>query len=127
MKHGEIETNDNDKIKSRLLDIEKSLNEIGKVEIRSLEKRLNKLESDSEIEYANIRSNYFLTIFILLAFVVIEQLSYVNNGLVHFMGYDLSKLSTFIIISAILVVFNIKNIHVYTTYLVKRYVFKIKK
>lgn len=117
----------NEKIELRIKAVEDGLNMVNKIEVRDLKEKLSKLESDGKIEYANIRSNYFLTIFILLSFVIIEQLSYINNGLVHFMGHDLSKLSTFIVISSVLVAFNIKNIHVYTTYLVKRHVFKIKK
>lgn len=92
-----------------------------------LEKRIKKLESDFKFEKANIRSNYFLTILILLTYLILEINFKDNEVIFNIIGYNIDKLYLFIIISIGLLIFNIGNIYKYSKEIIKRYIFKINK
>lgn len=91
------------------------------------ERRIRKLEEDYKYEYANIRANYFLTIFIVLTYVILEINFEDNNVLFTVLGYNIDKMYLFVGISLGLLIFNYKNIYTYSKELIKRHIFKIKK
>lgn len=91
------------------------------MENKEIEKEIKKIKENFEIEKSNLRSNYFLTIFVLLAYIIIKD----NNPITVF-NYSLSELELFLGTSIILILFFIKDLIKYSQYIVKKYVFKIK-
>lgn len=89
---------------------------------KEMEKELKKLREDFEIEKANLRSNYFLSILVIIAYILIEK-----AGETELLGVILSKMEMFLGITTMLVLFYIKDLIKYSQYIVKKYIFKIRQ
>ncbi len=83
-------------------------------------KEIDKLKEEIRIEKANLRANYFLSIFILFTYIFIEMI-----GSFTLFGQIFTKLSIFISVAGIFILFYIKDIVTYSTYIVSKYFFKI--
>lgn len=87
-----------------------------------LEKEIKKIREDFELEKANLRSNYFLTIFVLIAYILIDKI-----GNIEIYNILFTKIEIFSGITIILVLFYIRELIKYSQHIVKKYVFKINK
>lgn len=83
-------------------------------------KEIDKLKEEIRIEKANVRANYFLSIFILFTYVFIEMI-----GDFTLFGQTFTKLPVFLLITGIFVLFYIKDIITYSAYIASKYFFKI--
>ena len=94
----------------------------GKIEALLIDnaKEINKLKEEIRIEKANVRANYFLSIFILFTYVFIEMI-----GDFTLFGQTFTKLPIFISVAGIFILFYIKDIITYSTYIASKYFFKI--
>lgn len=92
---------------------------------KELENRIKKIEQENKYEYANLRANYFFTIFVLLTYIILET-TIKDGESIKLFNYNFDKLTLFLIISTMLLIFNIKNIYTYSQCIIRKYVFKIK-
>lgn len=91
------------------------------MENKEIEKELRKIKENFEIEKSNLRANYFLTIFVLIAYIIIK-----DNYPITIFNYVLNELELFIGTSVLLILFFIRDLIKYSQYIVKKYIFKIK-
>jgi hypothetical protein len=91
------------------------------MENKEIEKELKKIKENFELEKSNLRANYFLTIFVLIAYIIIK-----DNPQITIFNYIFNELELFIGTSVLLILFFIKDLIRYSQHIVKKYVFKIK-